>query len=108
MFNPRKKSPTLSWLDCLSGARGTVEQLPATIPAGPPTASARVIAVGNELSLEPATEGVVLVNGVPLRHKLPLTDSATLQSDASLLVLGPGEQTDFALVTQTSGCFSIR
>lgn len=98
MFNNRKKSPTLSWVDCLSGARGTLEQLPATIPAGPPPTAARVIAEGNELFLEPATEGVVLVNGVPLRHKLPLTDSATLQSDASLLVMGPGEQADFALV----------
>ncbi len=98
MFNTRKKSPTLSWVDCLSGTHGTIEHLPGTVPPGDPAKATRVTAAGGELFLEPAAESVVIVNGAPLRQTLPLSEAATMQSAYALLVVAPGEQPDFAFV----------
>ena len=53
MFSSTKKNPTLRWVNCLSGARGSVDQFPFRLPAGSPTP---------QLEVSPAPQGLTLDN----------------------------------------------
>ena len=95
MFTSSKKNPSLSWVDCLSGAKGTLESLPAALPGDTANPALSVIKLGETLALEPSQAGTALVNGAPLRQRLILTETTTVQLPTALLVIAPAEQADF-------------
>lgn len=98
MFSSSKKNPALSWVDCLSGARGTIDALPSALPGDAANPSLSLVKNGETLALEPSGQGTALVNGAPLRQKLPLTEATTIQLPSALLVVAPADQQNFAFI----------
>jgi hypothetical protein len=98
MFTSSKKSPTLTWLDCLSGARGVIDSLPSALPGDTSHPSLSLVKNGTFVALEPSGHGLALVNGSPLRQRLDVSEATTIQLPAALLVGAPGDQPDFAFV----------
>lgn len=98
MFTSSKKNPTLSWVDCLSGARGVIDNLPSALPGDAANPSLSLVKNGAQVALEPSGQGSALVNGAPLRQRLDLTEATTIQLPAALLVAAPADQQDFAAV----------
>ena len=95
MFTSNKKISSLSWVDCLSGAKGTIESLPSALPGDAANPTLSLINLGETLALEPSPAGTALVNGAPLRQSLILTETTTIQLTSALLVVAPTGQADF-------------
>ena len=98
MFTTRKKHPTLSWVNCLSGEKGTTTELPASLPGDAPHPALTLVPAGETVGLEPSGEGLALVNGAPLNQRLPITEPTTVQLPNALLVVAPRAQQDFAFI----------
>jgi hypothetical protein len=98
MFTSSKKSPALSWVDCLSGARGVIDRLPAALPGDDAHPSLSLVKNGDSLGMEPSGQGSALVNGASLRQRLDLTEATTVQLPGALLVVAPGEDANFPFV----------
>jgi hypothetical protein len=98
MFTLSKKKPALSWVDCLSGARGTIESLPSALPGDDASPSLSLVKNGDQVAFEPSGSGAALVNGAPLRQKLEITETTTVQLPSALLVAAPGAQNNFAFI----------
>ena len=90
MFKTRKKSPPVAWVDCLTGASGVVDTLPAPLPGEAAGLGGSLVQGADGPALEPVGEEALIVNGAPLRRRLELTEAATIQSAGALLVLSPG------------------
>ena len=84
MFTTRKKTPTLSWVNCLSGEKGTTAELPATLPGDAPHPVVSLVPAGETVAIEPAGGGTALVNGAPLGRPLPVTEPTTVQLPGAL------------------------
>ena len=95
MFTSNKKISSLSWVDCLSGAKGTIESLPSALPGDAANPTLSLINLGETLALEPSPAGTALVNGAPLRQSLILTETTTIQLTSALLVVAPTGQANF-------------
>ena len=95
MFTSSKKNPSLSWIDCLSGAKGTIESLPAVLPGDTANPALSLLSHGETVALEPTQAGAALVNGAQLRQRLALTEMTTVQLATTLLVIAPGGADDF-------------
>ena len=95
MFNTSKKNPSLSWVDCLSGAKGTIESLPAHLPGDTANPALSILSQGETIALEPSQAGTALVNGAQLRQRLIVTEATTIQLAAALLVISPAGTDDF-------------
>ena len=98
MFTLSKKTPTLSWVDCLSGARGDIDTLPSALPGDGAHPSLSLVKSGERVALEPSGQGSALVNGAPLRQKLEVSEATTIQLPTALLVAAPGGQNNFAFI----------
>ncbi len=98
MFTSRKKSPALSWVNCLSGARGVVDSLPCTLPGDDAQPTLSVTRSGETLALESSGHGSAFVNGAPLRQRHEVSETTTIQLPAALLVAAPGSQANFSFV----------
>jgi hypothetical protein len=98
MFTSSKKNPTLAWVDCLSGARGTIEALPSALPGDAPSPAVSLVKHGENIALEPTAVGQVMVNGALLRQRLDITEATTVQLPAALLVAAPAAAESFAFV----------
>ncbi len=98
MFTSSKKNPTLSWVDCLSGARGTLDTLPSALPGDGANPTLSLVKSGDTLALEPSGQGGALVNGAPLRQRLELTEASTVQLPGALLVVARSDQQNFTFV----------
>ena len=98
MFTSSKKAPTLSWVDCLSGARGVIDSLPSALPGDGANPSLSLVKNGANVALEPSGQGAVLVNGAPLRQRLDLVEATTIQLTGALLVAAPSDQQNFAFI----------
>jgi hypothetical protein len=98
MFTSSKKSPTLSWVDCLSGARGVIDTLPSALPGDSANPSVSLVRNGESVILEPTAQSTALVNGAPLRQRLEVAEATTIQLPSALLVAAPGEPADFPFV----------
>ncbi len=96
MFNLSKKTPALIWVNCLSGAQGTLESLPATLPLGNASPSVSVISDGEAVAIEPMGETQILVNGGSPSGRFKVTEATTLQTTDALLVLTPEGTDSFA------------
>lgn len=90
MFTTRKKSPPVTWVNCLTGTSGVVETLPSPLPGEVAGAGASLVQGSVGPALEPTSNSQLLVNGAPLRRRLDLTEATTIQSADTLLVLAPG------------------
>ncbi len=95
MFSSTKKSPTFRWVNCLNGARGSVNQLPFHLPAGAPTPQVEILAAPEGLTVSPSGGRSILLNGVPTTRPVVISDTVTLQLDDTLLVLNPSEEDTF-------------
>ena len=84
MFTSSKKNPTLSWVDCLSGARGLIDSLPSALPGGGANPSLSLVKSGEVVALEPSDQGSALVNGAPLRQRLEISEATTIQLPSAL------------------------
>ncbi|MEY3449495.1 MAG: hypothetical protein RL749_1116, partial [Verrucomicrobiota bacterium] len=98
MFTTRKKTPTLSWVNCLSGEKGFTAELPAALPGDAPQPALSLVPAGETVGLEPSGAGVALVNGAPLSQRLAVTEPTTVQLPSALLVVAPRAQQDFAFI----------
>ena len=98
MFTTRKKHPTLSWVNCLSGEKGSTVELPASLPGDAPHPALTLVPAGELVGLEPSGEGTALVNGAPLGRRLTVTEPTTVQLPNALLVVAPRAQQDFAFI----------
>ncbi|PHX79722.1 MAG: hypothetical protein CK541_03635 [Opitutia bacterium] len=98
MFTSRKKSPALSWVDCLSGARGVIDSLPCTLPGDNAQPTLSVTKSGEMLTLESSGHGSAFVNGAPLRQRHEVSETTTIQLPAALFVAAPRGQADFSFV----------
>ena len=98
MFTSSKKNPTLSWVDCLSGARGVIDILPSALPSDGAHPSLSLVKMGEKVAVEPSGQGQALVNGSLLRQRQEISDVTTIQLPSALLVGAPGEQPGFAFV----------
>ena len=98
MFTSSKKNPTLSWVDCLSGARGVVDILPSSLPSDGAHPSLSLVKMGEKVAVEPSGQGQALVNGSLLRQRQEISDVTTIQLPSALLVGAPGDQPGFAFV----------
>ena len=95
MFTSSKKNPSLSWVDCLSGAKGTLDSLPAALPGDTANPALSLIAQGETIALEPTQAGTALVNGAQLRQRLALNETTTIQLASTLLVISPAGPDEF-------------
>ena len=95
MFTSSKKSPSLSWVDCLSGAKGIIESLPAALPGDGANPKLSLVSQGETIALEPSQAGTALVNGAQLRQRLILTETTTVQLAGALLVVSPAGLDEF-------------
>jgi hypothetical protein len=98
MFTSSKKSPTLSWVDCLTGTRGIIDNLPSTLPGDSSHPSLSLVKIGEKVAIEPSGQGQALVNGAPLRQRQEISEVTTIQLPSALLVGAPGHKADFAFV----------
>ena len=98
MFTSSKKNPTLSWVDCLSGARGVIDILPSALPSDGAHPSLSLVKMGEKVAVEPSGQGQALVNGSLLRQRQEISDVTTIQLPSALLVGAPGDQPGFAFV----------
>jgi len=98
MFTSSKKPPTLSWVDCLSGARGLIDSLPSSLPGDGANPSLSLVKSGEVVALEPSGYGAALVNGAPLRQRLEISEATTIQLPSALLVAAPPDQQNFAFI----------
>ncbi|MFZ9991551.1 MAG: hypothetical protein ACO3J6_03940, partial [Opitutales bacterium] len=98
MFTTRKQTPSLSWLNCLSGETGSTAELPAALPGDADRPALALVLAGETVGLEPSGDGVALVNGAPLSQRLAVTEPTTVQLPDALLVVAPRPQQDFASV----------
>ena len=98
MFTSSKKNPTLSWVDCLSGARGLIDSLPASLPGDATNPSLSLVKSGEVVALEPSDQGSALVNGAPLRQRLEISEATTIQLPSALLVAAPADQQNFTFI----------
>ena len=98
MFTSSKKTPTLSWVDCLSGARGVIDSLPSALPGDGVNPSLSLVKNGETLALEPSGQGSALVNGAALRQRLDISEATTIQLPSALLVAAPTDQQNFAFI----------
>ena len=98
MFTSSKKPPTLSWVDCLSGARGVIDSLPSSLPGDDAHPSLSLVKNGETVALEPSGHGSALVNGAPLRQRLDISEATTIQLASALLVAAPADQQNFTFI----------
>ena len=98
MFTSSKKNPTLSWVDCLSGARGLIDSLPAALPGDGANPSLSLVKSGEAIALEPSDQGSALVNGAPLRQRIEISEATTIQLPSALLVAAPSDQHNFTFI----------
>jgi hypothetical protein len=98
MFTSSKKTPTLSWVDCLSGTRGVTDSLPSALPGDGANPSLSLVKSGEAVALEPSAHGSALVNGAPLRQRFEISEATTIQLPGSLLVAAPADQQNFASI----------
>ena len=98
MFTSSKKPPTLSWVDCLSGARGLIDSLPSSLPGDDAHPSLSLVKNGETVALEPSGHGSALVNGAPLRQRLDISEATTIQLASALLVAAPADQQNFTFI----------
>jgi hypothetical protein len=96
MFTSSKKNLSLSWVDCLSGARGTIDSLPSPLPGDAADPSLSLVKVGGAIGLEPSGHGIALVNGARLSQRMEITEATTIQLPTALLVAAPAASHDFA------------
>lgn len=89
MFNLSKKTPSLIWVNCLSGAQGSLASLPATLPEGSTSPSISVTVDEDAIIIEAIGGAQVLVNGGNLPGRFKVTEATTLQTADTLLVLTP-------------------
>ncbi|MEY3911501.1 MAG: hypothetical protein RLY37_969 [Verrucomicrobiota bacterium] len=98
MFTSSKKTPTLSWVDCLSGARGLIDSLPSSLPGDGANPSLSLVKSGEAIALEPSDQGSALVNGALLRQRLEISEATTIQLPSALLVAAPADQQNFTFI----------
>jgi len=98
MFTSSKKNPTLSWVDCLSGARGLIDSLPSSLPGDGANPSLSLVKSGEAIALEPSDQGSALVNGAPLRQRIEISEATTIQLPSALLVAAPSNQHNFTFI----------
>ena len=98
MFTSSKKNPTLSWVDCLSGARGLIDSLPSSLPGDGANPALSLVKSGEAVAFEPSGHGAALVNGAPLRQRLEISEATTIQLPTALLVAAPADQQNFTLI----------
>ena len=81
--------PTLQWVNCLTGTRGTLDIFPVFFPSDEAAPAVSVLTFDDRLILEPSPPGSCYVNGAHLAHRFEIIEALTLQTPHGLFVLSP-------------------